>query len=401
MYAEKQLTESGAPESIDLVDLCWILARRKRLLGWALLGGLAAGAAVAFLLPDMYTATAVIMPPQQQQSILSALAGQLGQMNLSAKDLGLKNPADLYVGILGGRTIADGIIQQFNLRQLYNKDTLEETRKKLARRTTLEAGKDTLITISVEDTDPARAAAMANAYVEGLQAQNSKLALTEAAERRLFFERQLETERKAIAGAEAELKAMQERTGMLQLNGQVEASIRAIAQTRAEISAREVALQRLRAGATDQNPEVVRMETELRALRKELAALQSAAPTAAGDPLLPSGRIPAAGVEYLRAVREMRYHEALFELLARQYEAARIDEAKQAPVIQVVDRAVPPDKRSGPFRSLIIAVAGLLCLFAAGGWALASESLRRMEADPVRAERLGEIRRMLRLAPRS
>lgn len=401
MYAEKQLTERAAPESIDLVDLCWILARRKRLLGWALLAGLAAGAAVAFLLPDMYTATAVIMPPQQQQSFLAALAGQLGQMNLSAKDLGLKNPADLYVGILGGRTIADGIIQQFNLRQVYKKDTLEETRKKLERRTTLEAGKDTLITISVEDTDPVRAAAMANAYVEGLQAQNSKLALTEAAERRLFFERQLEAERKAIAGAEAELKAMQERTGMLQLNGQVEASIRAIAQTRAEIAAREVALQRLRVGATDQNPEVVRMETELRALRKELAALQSAAPAAAGDPLLPAGRLPAAGIEYLRAVREMRYHEALFELLARQYEAARIDEAKQAPVIQVVDRAVPPDKRSGPFRSLIIAVAALLCLFAAGGWALASESLRRMEADPARAERLVEIRRMLRFAPRS
>ncbi len=400
MYAEQQTVERAAG-SIDLVDLCWILARRKRALGWALLAGLAAGATVAFLLPDMYTAKAVILPPQQQQSILSALAGQLGQMNLSAKDLGLKNPADLYVGILSGRTIADRIIEKFNLRQIYKKDTLEETRKKLERRTTLEAGKDTLITISVEDTDPVRAAAMANAYVEGLQAQNSKLALTEAAERRLFFERQLEAERKAIAGAEAELKAMQERTGMLQLNGQVEASIRAIAQTRAEIAAREVALQRLRAGATDQNPEVVRMETELRALRKELAALQSAAPTAAGDPLLPAGRLPAAGVEYLRALREMKYHEALFELLARQYEAARIDEAKQAPVIQVVDHAVPPDKRSGPLRSLIIAVGGLLFLAAAGGWALASEGLRRMESDPLRAERLNEIRSMLRWARRS
>jgi tyrosine-protein kinase Etk/Wzc len=397
MDTEQQTTCPPEAGAIDVVDLCWILAVKKRLLGWALLAGLAAGAAVAFLLPDMYTATAVIMAPQQQQSILTALAGQLGQVNLSAKDLGLKNPADLYVGILGGRTIADEIIQRFELRKVYGKDTLEDTRKKLAKRTTLEAGKDTLIKIEVDDTDPARAAAMANAYVDGLQSQNSRLALSEAAQRRLFFEQQLEAEKKALAEAEGQLKAMQDRTGMLHLTGQIEASIRTFAQTRAEIAAREVLLQRLRSGATDQNPEVVRLETELGALRRQLAALQSAAPQA-GDPLIPTRSVPAASLEYVRTLRDLRYHEALFELLVKQYEAARIDEAKQAPVVQVVDRAVPPDKRSGPWRSIIIAVSGFLFLLAAAAYALAGEGMRRMQADPVRSAKMAEIRRLLRFA---
>jgi uncharacterized protein involved in exopolysaccharide biosynthesis len=380
---------SEKENSMDLLELYSILAPRKRWIGGAFLVGAAVAATIAFLLPDMYTASAVILPPQQQtQPVLAAIAGQLGGGGVSLKDLGLKNPADLYVGILGGRTIADEVIARFHLREQYRKDTLEETRKKLTRRTTLEAGKDTLITIEVEDPSPEQAAAMANAYVEALQEQNSRLAISEASQRRLFFERQLEAERKALAGAEAQLKSAQERTGMLHLSGQVEAAIRSVAQVRAEISAREVALERLRAGATDENPEVVRQQAELRELRQQLASLQSAGAAAPGSPLIPTGRVPATSLEYLRALRELQYHQALFELLARQYEAAKIDEAKQAPLIQVVDRAVPPDKRSGPPRTLIILLGALFSPAMAAACILAHYGVRRMKQDP-RWNRIG------------
>jgi uncharacterized protein involved in exopolysaccharide biosynthesis len=248
-----------------------------------------------------------------------------------------------------------------------------DARKRLASLSSIAAGKDSLIKISVDDLDRKRAAALANAYVDELYKQTNRLALTESAQRRLFFERQLAAERNALATAEAALKATQERTGVLHVSAQVEAVIRSIAQMRAEISGREVALQSLKTGATDRNPEVVRQETELAALRVQLLKLEaSAAGHRAGDPSIPASRVPEVGLEYMRALRELKYHETLFELLTRQYEMARIDEAKESPLIQVVDPAVPPERKSWPPRALFV-IAGTLgfglvgCVFAFAG----------------------------------
>jgi len=165
-------------------------------------------AVVAFLIPPMYTATASIMPPQQQQSTATALLGQLAPIAaVAGSNLGIRSPADLYVAILRSRTIADDLVTAFDLRRLYDKQTMADARKVLARRTSFSTGRDPLITISIEDRDPKRAAAMANAYVSELYKQNGRLALTESAQRRLFFERQMEGQKKALADAEAALKA--------------------------------------------------------------------------------------------------------------------------------------------------------------------------------------------------
>ena len=335
-------------EGISILDLLLILAARKRLiLGLVLLGGIIA-AVIAFLTPPTYTATAVIMPPQQQSSTAAALLGQLGGVaGLASQSLGIKNPADPYVGILSSRTVADELIAQFGLQDVYKTKNLTDTRKKLASRTSFNSAKYSLIQISVEDRDPKRAADLANAYVDRLQEQNSRLAVTEASQRRLFFERQLEAEKNNLAEAEAAFKKMQEQKGIFQVSSQVEAVIRSMAQMRAEVAAREVNLQRLKAGATTQNPEVLRQEIELKALRSQLQELEaSSAKRSQGDPLMPTTMVPEAGLEYTRRLREVKYRETLYELLAKQYEAARIDEAKEAPVIQVVDRAIPPDRKS-------------------------------------------------------
>jgi len=345
-------------------DLLCLLLRGKRMIAIFCLAGALVSTAVAFLLPVMFTASAMIMPPQQQQSSLTALAGQLAPLAaLSSKDLGLKNPADLYVGLLSSRSIADTVIDRFALQKLYDLQTRVDTRKKLSRRTHIEAGKDTLIQISVEDPDPRRAAEMANVYVDALYAQNSRLAITEAAQRRLFFEQQLNSEREALAGAEAALKSSQERTGVFHIPAQLEASVRSIAELHAEIGALEAGLQSLKAGATAQNPEVIRQETELQEFRTQLARLESTSPRQAGlsgDVFIPTARMPEVGLEYVRKYREVQYHETLFESLAKEYEAARIDEAKNATVIQVVDTAVAPDKRSGPLRGLIVSLGAAL-----------------------------------------
>jgi tyrosine-protein kinase Etk/Wzc len=347
-------------EEISILDLLLILAARKGLvIGLTLLGGIMA-AVIAFLIPPTYTATAVIMPPQQQSSSAAALLGQLGGVaGLASQSLGIKSPADLYIGLLSSRTIADELIKQFGLQNVYRTKDLTDTRKKLASRTSFSSAKSSLIQISVEEQDRKRAADLANAYVDRLQEQNSRLAVTEASQRRLFFERQLEAEKNNLAEAEAAFKKMQEQKGIFQVSSQVEAVIRSMVQMHAEVAAREVILQRLKAGATTQNPEVQRQEIELKALRTQLQELESSrAKRSQGDPLMSATMVPEAGLEYTRRLREVKYRETLYELLARQYEAARIDEAKESPVIQIVDPAIPPDRKSGPKR-LVYAIMGL------------------------------------------
>ncbi len=380
-------------EEVGILDLFLVLGARKRLIiAFVLVGGLLA-TALAFLIPPTYTATAVIMPPQQQSSSATALLAQLGGVAaLAGQGLGIKNPADPYVGIMSSRTVADELIVKFGLKQVYGKKYLVDVRKKLADRTSFNSAKYSLIQISVEDRSPKRAAEMANAYVDILQEQNSRLAVTEASQRRLFFERQVEIEKNNLAEAEADFRKMQEQKGIFQVSSQVEAVIRTMAQMRAEVAAREVNLQRLKAGATPQNPEVLRQEIELKALRSQLQQLEaSSARKSPGDPLMPTTMVPEAGLEYTRRLREVKYRESLFELLAKQYEAARIDEAKEAPIIQVVDRAIPPDKKTSPFRSAYIVVGVLL---GAVLGIIAAFCVNAVQ-DPLRARKVSVLKELL------
>lgn len=384
---------TAEPLGPGLFDLLIVLAARKWfILGMAFAGGLIA-AITAFLLPPSYTAAAVIMPPQQQQSAASALLGQLGPMaSLTGRDLGFKTPADLYIGILSGRTIADQIIAAYGLRHIYGKKTLEETRSFLAKCTHFSTGKDSLIKIAVDNRDPKLAAALANGYVDALYGQTRRLALTEAGQRRLFFEQQVLAEKNALADSETALEATQERTGVLQVNSQVEATIRAMVQLRAEIVGREVMLVSLKGAATDQNPAVVRQEAELGALRQQLQTLESRGGSSrSGDPIISTSELPKAGLEYVRSVRDVKYHETLFELLSKQYEIAKIDEAKEAPVIQVVDSAVPPERKTWPPRSLL-AIAGAIAF---GLLACLCAFLNNRLQEPADAEKLRLFRSAL------
>lgn len=376
-----------------LLDVLLTIAERKWfILGTAIGGGMIAGT-LAFLLTPSFSATAVIVTPQQQQSTASAILGQLGPIaGLAAPGLGIKTPGDLYVGMLGGRTIADRLIRTFGLLKVYRTKTMTDARKVLASCSAFSAGKDSLIRISVQDADPGRAAALANAYVSELYDQTNRLALTDSGQRRLFFERQMETEKRSLTDSEVALRSTQEKTGVLQVNAQVESVIQAMARLRAEIASREVVLSSLKNAATVQNPVVIRQEAELSSLREQLRKLEASGDSQrAGDPLIPTSQVPRAGLEYLRALRELKYHETLFELLSKQYEAARIDEAKDAPVIQVVNLAIPPERKSWPPRALF-AIAGaccsgiLACLLALFG--------RRLQ-DPAEADKLRSIRNAL------
>lgn len=382
------ISDASAEQEIDVVNVLILLLRGKKIILNFVLAGAAIAALLAYVvLRPMYTAQAVFLPPQTAPgSGISQLASQMGSLGALGALSGLKSPSDIYLGILESRTVADDIIHKFDLQKVYGTGRLSDTVKKLKKRSNFASGKNTLITIDVEDHDPARATAMADAYLDALQGQNGKLALTESSQRRLFFEQQLEREKNALADAEVQLKKTEEQTGLIAPVGQAQVQIDSIAQVRAQISSREVQLKAMEQSATNQNPEVVRLQAQIVGLEQQLQKMESDSGVRRAGNVLPSAStVPELALEYVRKQREVKYHETLFELIARQYEMARLDESREAPVLQVVDRAVVPDKRSGPPRTLILLAGCLLGALAGIAWLLLRAFFETLRQDPVRS----------------
>lgn len=329
---------------------------------WRFIGGTTVGAAVVSLVfcllwPPTFVGETKILPPQQNSStIATQLLNQLGGFaSLAPAALGVNNQNDLYIGIIRSRTVFDKIIDRFGLMKLYDVEYREDARKELDDVLTARSGKDGMIDITVEDGDPQRAADMANAFVDELVAVTRGLAITEAAQRRLFFEEQLRDTKTALAKAENGMKAFQEKTGALQIDEQARAVIQGIGALKAQIAAKEVEYKVAQTYTTSQNPDLQRIAMELNGLRGELGKLEQKG-GAAYDPLMPTRRMPSVGLEYLRKLRDVKYYETLYELLAKQYEMAKLDEGRDAVVIQVVDKAVRPGKKAKPKTANIVAL---------------------------------------------
>ncbi len=399
---ESRLEADAAPQNgIDGMELLLILSRRKKTILQVTIAVAVVTAIVMFLIPNTYTATATIVPPEQKQSTLGAMLGQIGSIaGLSDSDLGLKNPGDLFIGMLHSRTIQDRLIDKFDLRQVYRVKRYQDARKKLDNRSYIVAEKEGLISISVDDRDPNRAAAMANAYVDELHTLNSQLAISEAGQRRLFYEEKVSAERDALSLAEVQLKQSQEKTGLLQPDAQARVIIQSVADMRAQVAELEVQIQAMRTYATKDNPELRRAEQQLAGLRAQVAKMEhNTGELGNGDLELPTRKLPQAELEYLRRARDLKYHEALYEFLGKQLEAARIDEAKDAVVVQVVDKALPPERKSGPHRLTIILVAALVGFLLSCAGVLVAESLRRhQEQDSQFRARVALLRHYLRFS---
>ena len=401
--ADEQLPASTAGEQdddISLLQILIVLAKHKKLvLGVPFVVAIVT-ALITLLLPNIYTATARILPPQQNQSSAVALLAQLGGVasTVGANSLGIKNPSDLYVGMLKSRTVADALVEQFKLRELYNKDTLVDTRTKLAGLSDIYAWRNGIVAIAVDDKDPNRAAAIANAYVEQLDKLTQSLALTDAAQRRLYFGRQLKSTKEDLANAEVELRKTQEATGLIQPDEQGKAIITAIATLQAGVIQKEAEIAGMGSFATPQNPNYVQAREQLASLKTQLADMQKKHNlNLDGNVMVPTGNIPQAGLDYVRKLREVKYQQELFELLAKQYELAKLDEAKDAAIIQVVDRATAPDKKSGPERTRVTIVAGIAALILAVVWAFMREAKELATRDPEWANHMETLRRHLRL----
>ncbi len=278
----------------------------------------------------------------------------------------------------------------------YRERYLSDARQAFEKHVTVDgSGKDGMIHISVEARDPNRAAELANGYVEQFRSLSEHLAITEASQRRLFFQKELEQAKNNLASAEEALKATQEKTGLIQLDSQSRALIESAATLRAEIAAREVQIQGMQTYATSENAQLVQAQRELDGLRAQLAKLGGSGNGGTDEFIVPKGKVPQAGIEYIRRIRDVKYNETIFEILARQFEVAKLDEAKQGALIQVVDPAIPPDRRSFPKRALIVIGATFVGLFIGILVALLQAGFRRLKEDPDTRDKLAYLRRLI------
>jgi tyrosine-protein kinase Etk/Wzc len=392
---------SPSENEISALDILVILLGRKRFIVRFVLGSAVFAAIVSLLLPVQYEAKIVLLPPQQNSSIGSALLGQLGQQmgalgSLAALAGGgvLKNPSDMYVSLLTSRTVEDGVILRFGLMAEYRVKLLSTARKALEHRMTVLAGsKDGLIRITLEDRDPKRAAELANGFVDEFRKLSSSLAITEAARRRLFFEQQLQQAKENLSNAEEAMAKTQQSTGVLEIDSQARALIESAAVLRAQVVAKQVQIEGMRSFATDDNPNLVLAKQELAALQSQLERIAGSHRDDSTDINLSKGRVTQAGMEYIRRFRDLKYDEAIFELLAKEFEIAKLDEAREGSIIQVVDAAVPPDKKSFPPRTLIVIVATILAFFFALFWVYVREKSVRTLGLPENRQRVEAIRR--------
>jgi tyrosine-protein kinase Etk/Wzc len=393
--------ENTAPQQdddeINLFDLLIVLAKHKLMvLGFPLVAGVLA-IIYSLMLPNIYTATTKILPPQQAQSGAASMLAQLG--GLAGGLSGIKNPSDLYIGMMKSRTLADNIIQRFDLLKIQGQAVEKlpsDARAQLAGATVIAAGKDGIIRIDVDDKDPKRAADLANAYVEELMKLTQVLAVTEASQRRLFFERQLGQSKESLAKAEAAARGAMQSGGVMQVEAQGRTMVDNTIRLRGQITVKEVQIGAMRSFATDRNPDMRMAQQELDALKYELARLEGSGSSvhakAGADPTTEKA---GSGIDSVRLLRDVKYRETVYELLAKQFELAKIDEAKESTVIQVLDKAIEPDRKSKPTRSTIVLLSALAAFFVGVIGVFLREAFRKAKTDPSRAEWFREFRRAI------
>lgn len=375
-HLSEELSEDD--DGIKLLDILQTLAENARLLifGPILVGLIALG--VSFLFKPNYVAITRIMIPQQQQGAAAAALAQLGALAGAANAVsGMKSPAEMYIGLLKSRTVADRMIDRFGMMNIPGVETREDARDILARISGMGAGKDGLITIGVLTRFPGLSAEMANAYVEELSLLTGRLAVTEAQRRRQFFERELTKAKENLVKAEIALGGVGVGESVLKFNPL--AMGQGLATLKAQMMAKEVQLSSMRGYLTENSPAFRQAQQELAALRTQLNKFEHPKPIGSN-------------AEYINRYRDFKYSEVLFEQIAKQYELAKIDESSEGAVIQVVDVAVPPERKDNMSKVKVVIfatlVAGLVLLL----FVFARRAVKNSNQDPDSAVKLAAIR---------
>lgn len=381
---EQTSTHSSQPSSPGILfDYLQAVAGRSRLIVKITLAAALISLVWSLFLPNIYTAKTMILPAQEDRGMMSAMMSQLGGLATLASGVGapLGGPttADLYVSMLRTETVKGPIIQRFKLMELYGKKLRSDASRVLEKNTSVSLGKkDGIITIAVSDRDPKRAAAMANAYAEELGLLAVRLNVTGAGQNRSFLEERLAKAKADLAKAEDTLKAFQAKNKAINVTAQAEATIKGVAELRAQLAAQEVQLATYRRQFTDSSQEVKNLVTSVSNLRAQIAKLEGVD----GESAMPSvGSVPTIGQEYVRLMREFKIQESLVELLTKQYEMTKLSEAKDVSPLQVIQRAMVPERKSQPSRANIVLMTTFTALFFSILGGVAFENISRVPEE--------------------
>ena len=372
----------GDDDEISLLDLLQTIVDNLRLL---VLGPLAVGflaLGYSFTIPPTYTAKTQFLPPQQQQSAAASMLASLGSLGGLAGAVGaIKSPADQFLAYMKSVTIQDALIERFKLQERYEAKTKTDARLALTGSVRATSGKDGLISVEVDDKDPKFAAELANAHVEELGKLLGKLATTEAQQRRLFFEKQLILAKDKLIKSEIELKATGVSGSVLKSNPA--SAVAAVAGLQAGVTSQEVKLSAMRGYLAETAPEFKQALNELAILKAQLA--KQAKDTPANSSLNIQG-------DYVSKYREFKYNETLFELFAKQFEIAKVDESREGAVIQILDAAQAPEHKSKPKKALIAIIATLAAGFALLLFVFTRQALNNAGNDQESVNKLNHLK---------
>ena len=366
-------------DEISLLDIGVVIAENIRLLvfGPLVVGLIALG--ITFQIAPTFTARTSFLPPQQQQSASSAMLSQLGAFSgLAASATGFKNPSDQFVALLKSVAVADRLIDRFKLMERYDVEFRLDARKVLANSSKISSGKDGLLVVEVDSKSPHLAADIANAYVAELRTLLGSLALTEAQQRRVFFERQLEQTKVKLTAAQVALNSIGVSADTIKSDPK--AAVETVARLGAQVTAQEVKLASMRGYLTETAPEFRQAQLALSALRAQLSKSEA------------GGVLTSSAGGYIEKYRDLKYQETLFELFARQFELAKVDEAREGALIQVVDMALPPERKSKPAKALIAVVVTLVAGIFFLAWVFTLRMLENSNGRPEDVSKLAAIR---------
>ncbi|SNB45567.1 Wzz/FepE/Etk N-terminal domain-containing protein [Geobacter sp. DSM 9736] len=367
-------------EEINLLDLLKVVVKRKMLILKACAVAIAVSVVYSLTLPNIYSASAKVLPPQKDSGGgLSALLGQMGGLASLAGGMGgLTGSGELFLGILKSRSVADAVVKRLDLITMFEAETADDARRTLAGAVQSKIGKDGIITVTAEHTDPKVAAQLANAMVEELGKRSVQLNLTKAGTERVFLEKRIDLVKQDLKQAEDALRSFAERNKTIKVESQASATISGVAKLKAEIAAFEVQLAALRSYQTEESPEVKLLKTSVAKLKGQLSTEEG---SGSGGSIPGVGRIPTLGLDYARLFREVKIQEAIFEQLTKQYEAAKLMEAKDASSLQVLDEAVVPTIKSKPKRSIIVILTTVTAFVLAVFLAFLLEYFEKMHPD--------------------
>jgi tyrosine-protein kinase Etk/Wzc len=377
-------------DEISLIDLAIALGEEKKTLFAIPAITTTLAIVVSLVMTPIFTAKTVMMPPQQQQSgAASALASLGGLAGLAGAAAGIKSPDEMYIAFMQSETLQNEVIKKLDLQERYNAKTLVDTRNALKGAVKIAADKKAgLITIEADDKDPEFAAKLANLHVDELRNLMGRLAVTDAQQRRVFYEQAISKTQAELAEAEANFRSAREKSGMQVTAVIAESGVRASAELRGQIAAKEVQLQAMSRFATPQNPDVQRLGSELAALRSQLGKIEQG--TGGDEKSSPIQQLA------VKAFRDIKAREAMMGVLVAQYESARVDEAKEGPLIQQVDVAVPPERKSKPKRAIIVLVSAFAGLFLGVLVAFIRRALRKASENPQSAQQLSQLKSVWR-----